>query len=267
MADKNYYNDTPTVKEQYQYSSNLSARIALHARFSVTTRDFHEWLFEHYPLRDHARVLEIGCGTGQLWTKNRGRIPATWQVVLSDFSLGMVETARATEVPACFVQSDAQAIPFSSSYFDVVLANHMLSHVPNLDHALSEIRRVLKQGGKLYAATNGAEHLRELDELLLDVLGQSSLHFELPFNLENGAQKLAQHFGRVEHFDHEKGRNYLAVTEIEPLVAYIKSTRMEKELLTPEREQRLRQIVKERIEHEGSFRISRSVGLFEASAS
>ena len=42
---------------------------------------------------------------------------------------------------------DLEAIPFPDSYFDVVIANHVLEHVNDLDRAVAEIARVLKDGG------------------------------------------------------------------------------------------------------------------------
>ncbi|MBI3741456.1 MAG: MerR family transcriptional regulator, partial [Chloroflexi bacterium] len=53
--------------EQYRDSTNLQARIDLHARFSTATRDFHAWLFDHFDFSPRAHILEIGCGTGLLW--------------------------------------------------------------------------------------------------------------------------------------------------------------------------------------------------------
>ena len=39
--------------------------------------------------------------------------------------------------------------------FEIVIANSMLYHVPEIDKALSEVRRVLKKDGVFYAATSG----------------------------------------------------------------------------------------------------------------
>lgn len=42
----------------------------------------------------------------------------------------------------------------------------MLYHVPDIDKALSEIKRVLKPGGNFYVSTNGKEHMQELEKLV-----------------------------------------------------------------------------------------------------
>jgi ubiquinone/menaquinone biosynthesis C-methylase UbiE len=255
--------DATYVKDQYRDSTNLDARIALHARFSTATRRLPEWLFDHFDLPSGARVLEIGCGTGVLWSENRARIQADWQLTLTDLSLGMVETARAIGVPAAFAQCDAQAIPFASAYFDTVIASHMLHHVPDLSRALSEIRRVLKSGGRLYAATNTRDHMCELKALIAECGGVPLQMPEREFNLEYGAQHLSQYFADVQRVDYDDG---LVVTEVEPLVAYVMSTAGGKQLRANNSEQRLRSTITERISRDGAIRISKAAGLFEATA-
>lgn len=48
---------------------------------------------------------------------------------------------------------DIQNIPYEDNSFDLVIANMMLYHVPDLPRALAEVGRVLKPEGKLYTAT------------------------------------------------------------------------------------------------------------------
>jgi len=59
---------------------------------------------------------------------------------------------RLANVPSdfAFERIDVQAIPYNDASFDVVIANHMLYHVPDLPKALAEIRRVLRPGGLLH---------------------------------------------------------------------------------------------------------------------
>ena len=73
---------------------------------------------------------------GYLWLTNRHRIPAGWDVTLSDLSAGMLVAAQHQISPyghaIRFVVQDAQALPFADHCFDAVIANHMLYHVPNV---------------------------------------------------------------------------------------------------------------------------------------
>src|SRR5438874_2293283 len=98
---------------QYRDDSNLNARIELHRRFTTDPVGFHRWVFQQLDLPADAWVLEVGCGPGHLWAANRERVPAGWTVVLSDFSPGMIASARRRlgGDRHQFVVADAEALP------------------------------------------------------------------------------------------------------------------------------------------------------------
>lgn len=214
---------------QYHNAANLSARASLHERFSTNPTGWHAWVFDHLTLPSSARVLELGGGPGWLWANNVERIPPGWQVTLSDFSPGMVQEAQLNLRDHIerfgFEVIDAQAIPYDNATFDAVVANHMLYHVPNRAAAIAEIHRVLKPGGLLIAATNGANHLRQIRELVLGFDPQAQvIHgfgVGLDFTLENGRDQLARAFADIKLRLYEDA---LVVTEVAPLVAYILSS-------------------------------------------
>ena len=118
---------------------------------------------------------------------------------------------------------DIQSIPFENDSFDMIIANHMLFHVPNLDKALSEVQRVLKEGGHFYSATDGNGGMRPfLHEAIKQFEPESESFTEkLPFNLQNGSEILSKYFTFVERFDYE---NVLAITKTEDLMDWLKST-------------------------------------------
>ena len=43
---------------------------------------------------DKARILELGCGTGDFWYKNRRNLKNDWSITLSDFSMGMLDSTK-----------------------------------------------------------------------------------------------------------------------------------------------------------------------------
>lgn len=255
-------------REQYKDDRCLRARIELHERFSVNPYNWQRWVFDQITLPATARVLELGAGPADLWAKNLDRIPAGWEITISDFSPGMVAQAEKRlsggEHIFSFRQINVQDIPFADGTLDTVIANHMLYHVPDRAAALREIRRVLKPGGRLYAATNGKTHMTELRALTAAFAGDAGHPWKqgdpITFNLENGGEELSGWFEHVSLRVYEDG---LVVTEVEPLVAYIRSM-----LITydwpEERLQALAAHAAEQIEANGAIHIQKSTGLFIA---
>jgi DNA-binding transcriptional MerR regulator len=165
-------------------------------------------------------VLEAGCGTALLWRRNLERIDPTWTLTLTDSSPGMLDAARTgLGDRAEYLVADLQELPFEDGSFDVVLANHMLYHVPDRPRAFAEVARVLVPGGSFHASTNGRGFMQELVELV-GPRWRFAQHME-DFGLETGRGQLEPFFAdvRVEGFENE-----LAVTEVEPVLAYVRSS-------------------------------------------
>jgi ubiquinone/menaquinone biosynthesis C-methylase UbiE len=204
---------------QYASSANLSARIALHQRFSTNPYGLQRWVFDRLNLAPGMRVLEIACGAGSLWRENRERIPGRLDLVLSDFSIGMVDATRAVLPDARFVACALPALPFVDASFDLVIANHMLYHVDERQRGLGDIRRVLRRGGALFASTNGVDHLRELKDVMR-AFGVDAHDVSASFTLENGEEQLHGVFASIER---EEYVDSLHVTDPDAVLRYIGS--------------------------------------------
>ena len=164
------YTDQQYLREkQFKDASNLDARVQLHMRYSTEKIEWLRWLFEQITWPQEGHMLELGCGPAGLWKSNIERVPAGLNITLSDFSPGMLEDARVSlgenASRFSFEQIDAQEIPREDAAFDLLLANHMLYHVPDPEKAYREISRVLKPGGRFCASTVGERSLHELKEL------------------------------------------------------------------------------------------------------
>ena len=261
-------NTDALVKEQYADATNFNARADLHARFGTNPYGWYRWAFDHFELPDGCRILELGCGTGRLWLQNRDRISSGWDITLTDFSAGMLAEAReglkAVGRKFAFEVADAQAIPFGNEAFDAVIANHMFYHVPDLHRGLREVRRVLMPGGRFYTATNGADHMRELRELvgtLAPDLPFGSTRGSRDFGLEPGGPLLEAHFANVNLYRYQDG---LVITEPDRLVDYVLSIPGAADAFTGETLSRLRAAIGQRIATTGSFHVTRRTGLFTA---
>jgi ubiquinone/menaquinone biosynthesis C-methylase UbiE len=254
------------TKDQYRDSSNLDARIAIHQRFSTNPQGWFNWIFDTLlTLPADSKILELGCGSAQMWKECASRIPAGWVVTLTDISDGMLDATWRNLVPLGrsfkFEQMDAQSIPNVDKTFDGVIANHMLYHVPDRKKAFNEIKRILKDDGHLIATTVGKDHMQEMYQWLKRVnTNDRPDMFSNPFTLENGLEQLQEIFSRVKRTQYVDD---LHVTEIDPLIAYIRSSIGIMDLS----EGKLGELKKELsavIEKEGGVFIKKDSGMFEA---
>jgi SAM-dependent methyltransferase len=118
--------------------------------------------------------------------------------------------------------ADARELPFDDEAFDVVIANHMLYHVPAPETAVAELARVLRPDGVLMAATSGPRHLRELWEIRAEVFGgpPRSLNTEV-FGSVTGASILRAFFSNVEWREYA---DTLRCTSVDDVVAFLTSS-------------------------------------------
>ena len=229
----NFTNQNYLKNNQYRDSTNLDARIYLHRHFSTNPQGWYPWLFDTLEtLPSKARVLELGCGSGLLWSTCPDRIPADWNITLSDISGGMLLAAWRNLVITGkafkYEQFDAQSSPSPDKSFDFVIANHMLYHVPDRQKALQEIRRVLKPDGLLLASTVGEQHMQEIEGWLKQVsLNNQYAPFRSAFTLESGQMELASAFTNISRLRYP---DKLHITETPALIAYIRSVLTANEL-------------------------------------
>lgn len=180
---------------QYADDRNLRARQQLW-QYQQPFFDIVAWVMDLAGLSPGMRVLDVGCGNGAYL---RGLRERQAKAAGCDLSRGMLQAASH---PAVF-NADIAALPVRDGAFDVVLAAHMLYHVPGRETAIRELRRVLAPGGACIAVTNGARHLRSLRELVERAVGrqapgwQMRSRLEHSFTADNAAAQLGIAFENV----------------------------------------------------------------------
>ena len=103
-------------------------------------------LLEDAPLKS-GKILDIGCGQGEL-SELFLDLPAVDEVHGIGLAINSYNIPkRIIEKGLKLTESSVEKMPFSDETFDVVIASHVLEHVPNMQLALKEIRRVMKEGG------------------------------------------------------------------------------------------------------------------------
>ncbi|WP_347996030.1 class I SAM-dependent methyltransferase [uncultured Eubacterium sp.] len=218
----NKINNTSVVKQQYANANNLNTRISIHDKYSTNKMGFGNWIMSNYRIDEKMKVLELGCGTGDMWKNSQSLIKACSKLILSDFSEGMVATTKSnignyenTEYKVI----DIQEIPYENETFDVVIANMMLYHVLDIDKGLNEVRRVLKKGGHFYCATYGEHGIIEYLSKILSEYGVQN-NINKNFTLQNGYEILSRTFSKVDKLEYIDS---LAVTNVDDMIDYIYS--------------------------------------------
>ncbi|EJC79740.1 methylase involved in ubiquinone/menaquinone biosynthesis [Rhizobium leguminosarum bv. trifolii WSM2297] len=155
---------------QYGDSRKLAVRARLHSEYTIAETGWFPWVAAQLPLKPGDRVLDIGCGPGWFWTAVANLLPEQLDLTLADLSPGMVDeaVARCSALSLSSVrgkQADAAALPFEDGDFDLVIAMHMLYHLPDPAAGIAEMWRVLKPGGFLAVTTNGIGNMREIYRL------------------------------------------------------------------------------------------------------
>ena len=251
-------NDAETVRRQYGTADRLNTRISIHGKYSVNKQGFGNWIASHYRFREGMTVLELGCGTGEMWLGQEELAGRCAQLVLSDFSEGMLNTARENLRGLEGIEYrviDIRDIPYGDRAFDAVIANMMLYHVPDLARGLREVRRVLKEDGAFYCATYGEHGMMAYIRGLFGMEART----DGPFTLQNGAEQLAPFFPEVERFLYEDA---LEVTDAEDMADYIQSLTGMAELRELPREEIL-SVLRRHMEG-GVLRVPKEYGMFVA---
>jgi ubiquinone/menaquinone biosynthesis C-methylase UbiE len=124
-------------------------------------------LVEQAELQPHHRVLDVGCGTGTLAVIVTRRHPELDYTGIDPDPKALARAARKASragLTPQFEQGFGDALPYPDATFDRVFSSLMFHHVPRAEKpaVLTEIRRVLKPGGRLEFADIAVNHERLL---------------------------------------------------------------------------------------------------------
>ncbi|MEO7324397.1 MAG: class I SAM-dependent methyltransferase [Dokdonella sp.] len=120
-------------------------------------------LFDRYDLSGRLRILDLGCGTGEI-TRRLAERYAQAEVIGVDILDGNLAIARRDNAAfgerVQYEVGDAFALTYAEQTFDLVVCRHMSQAVPDFSRVLDEICRVLKRGGWLHLLSEDYAMLR-----------------------------------------------------------------------------------------------------------
>jgi SAM-dependent methyltransferase len=188
--------------EQYFKSYNYADRPL--GKFSMYwfARRYYAALVRRYAPRDvrkgTGRLLELGCGLGHLI----GLLQDDFRCVGIDLAEYAVEQTRLNAPKAeAFVQGADDLSGFRDGEFAVVVALHLVEHLPDPAHTIREVHRILRPGGLfLFATPNPIYPLRRLKDMNTDAIGKDPTHINVHPPAQWRKWVEASHFRVLQHF-------------------------------------------------------------------
>lgn len=209
------------------------------------------------------KILEIGCGNGELWRENLQYLPKDVHVTLSDVSEGMIRDVHRTlgnDARFSYRVFDMKKIPCQDQEFDMVIANHVLFYCEDLDEVMEECRRVLKKNGVFVCSTYSRRHMQEITQLVQEFnpdIVLSADHLYEKFGLDNGEEVLQHHFKEVSCIHYEDA---IQIDTAEPLISYILSCHGNQNHILLDHYKEFREFVSKKVED--GFHITKDAGIF-----
>jgi SAM-dependent methyltransferase len=114
---------------------------------------------------NHGLICDLGCGPGHIARYIHDFNP---DVIGLDISLGSLMQARRSNSEILFLQGDMLALPFASTKLGGIVAFYSIIHFdgPEVDQALTEMRRVLSPDGQLLLGFHVGTDVVHVDEAL-----------------------------------------------------------------------------------------------------
>ena len=120
---------------------------AWHQRFvlqTLWTKSLRAYLYKQIKLDHHARILDLGSGTGALLSENLDTTPFTYGI---DFNHSRNVYAKLDNPTAHLSTANAYDLPFSKNQFDFTFCHYLLLWIEHPIKVLKEIYRVTRSGG------------------------------------------------------------------------------------------------------------------------
>ncbi|MBQ3782261.1 MAG: MerR family transcriptional regulator [Lachnospiraceae bacterium] len=266
------------VIKQYIKSDNLEKRINIH-EYSTSDVNWHDYLLDKCDIKEGMSILDIGCGNGLLWYRERNLLPDNINIYLVDNSKAMLDSAKQIHFSEkdfytdknikfhyhiCDASNINKLLEINSKKFHRIMANHMLYHIDDSDRKLllGYVNAMLTDDGKFIASTIGKNHMKEIFELAYeyDKNVKAPEWFSRGFILENGKEQLDVFFSNVTMFYHD---NNLLIPDWRVIYDYLCSLPGIEKVMRKNKEASVK-FLKDRVTESKPFFIRKSTGVFVA---
>lgn len=266
------------VIKQYIKSDNLEKRINIH-EYSTSDVNWHDYLLDKCDIKEGMSILDIGCGNGLLWYRERNLLPDNINIYLVDNSKAMLDSAKQIHFSEkdfytdknikfhyhiCDASNINKLLEINSKKFHRIMANHMLYHIDDSDRKLllGYVNAMLTDAGKFIASTIGKNHMKEIFELAYeyDKNVKAPEWFSRGFILENGKEQLDVFFSNVTMFYHD---NNLLIPDWRVIYDYLCSLPGIEKVMRKNKEASVK-FLKDRVTESKPFFIRKSTGVFVA---
>lgn len=242
MSHFNSLPDKFAIRLAYMQPEAMQIRQRTFELYSDPQINFPEWvLTRQNGWRGDELILDISPGSGAYFELARQFFPKGTYIAADSLPQLLQSAQKQPQSGAVqWLLDDIETLPFPDHSFDIILANQMLYHLPDLYGSIMELHRVLKPTGLLIATTHSQYTMAEFDTLTrraLTLLGHPPREttsyygrFIENFSLENGAMLLGRYFRAVAR--HEIPTT-LIFKDSKPAIEYLNGSRAIREMTLP----------------------------------
>lgn len=180
--------------ESYNYADRPLGKYSMY----WFARRYYAALVERYAPAGGGKLLELGCGLGHLL----GLLQDDFECVGVDIaSYSIEQTLKNAPKAKAFVMSADDLSGFADQEFSVVVALHLVEHLPDPAATIRDINRILVNGGLwLFATPNPIYSLRRFKDAKTDAIGKDPTHINVHPPQQWRAWNEAANFKLLRHF-------------------------------------------------------------------